>query len=143
MDLEQLLPEIEQLEHMLASGPRPEPSPALRQQVLDSVWSELRCEHRMPKWRLAASVAAAVLVSLTLSLAVAQAAGVVLRQHRSLPSVHQVAKRIEKLSPDLSPEESLRQATLLQIAAEVGCRTKLGDRLGLGNAGAVSQMISE
>ena len=126
--------DLERLERLLACGPRPEPSAALRQRVLGGVQSELHREDVLLRWRCATALAATVLLALGLSLAAVQTTAFALQPRRSPPSVHEVARRLRQLSPDLSPAESVREATLLQIGAEVGCRTKLGDQLGLGNA---------
>ena len=125
----QLPPELERLERFLVSGPRSAPSAALRGRVLEGIRSELHREHTWSKWRFAAALAAALLVDLCLSLAVVQATCFALQQRESHPSVHEVARRIQQLSPDLSPEESLRRAVLVRIGAEMGSRTNLDDVL--------------
>jgi hypothetical protein len=123
----QLPPELEQLERLLASGPRPEPPAALRRRVLGSVGFELHRESLSPRWRFAAAFAATLLVGLGLSLGVLQATSFALQPRPSPPSVYEIARRLQELSPALSREESLRQATLRQIAAEAGGRTPLGE----------------
>jgi hypothetical protein len=123
----QLPPELERLERLLAHGPRPEPSAALRRRVLGSVRAELRSECVLPKWRFAMAFAAILLVGLSLSLSVLQATGFALQQCTSHPSVYEVARRLQQLSPSLSHKESLRQAVLRHMGAEVNCQTPLGD----------------
>jgi hypothetical protein len=131
----QLPPELERLEHFLARGPRARPSAALRQRVMADVRSELHRRVVVPKWRFVAAFAATFLMGVSLSLAVAQATSIALQPRESAPSLREVAKRIRHLSPDLSPEESVRRAMLLEIAARAGCRTSLSDKLGVGNVG--------
>jgi hypothetical protein len=123
----QLSPELERLERLLVGGPRPEPSAALRRRVLGGVKSELRSERILPRWRFAAAFAATLLVGLSLSFGVLQATSFALQQRELSPSVYEVARRLQQLSPGLSREESLRQAVLRQISAEVSCRTPLGE----------------
>jgi hypothetical protein len=105
----------------------PEPSPALRERVLWGVRSQLRREQRASRWRSAAALAATLLLGLGLSLAAGHAAARALGRHDSPPPLHEIARRIQQLSPDLSPEESVRQAMLVSIAAEVGGQPNLGE----------------
>ena len=121
-DLEEL-----ELERLLASGPRPEPSAALRQRVLGSMYAELHREGAWSRWRFAAACAAVLLVGLGLSLGVQQAAGDAFQHAASPPSVAEVARRLQELAPGLSREDSLRQATLRNIVAEVRGQTPLGE----------------
>jgi hypothetical protein len=130
-----LPPDLERLEHLLANGPRPAPSAALRRRVLAGVQSELRRQLISLRWRFAAAFAAAVLAMLSFSLAAAQATSFVQQQHESTPSVREVAKQIQQRSPDISPEESIRRAMLMEIVGRVGCRPTLGNKLNNGNAG--------
>jgi hypothetical protein len=126
----QLPPELERVERFLTCGPRPEPSAALRRRVLSDVRSELRSERVLPRWRLAAAfatLAATLLVAISLLLGVLQATSFALQQRESSPSVYEVARRLQVLSPTLSREESLRQAALRQIGADGSCQTPLGD----------------
>lgn len=131
----QLPHELQRLERYLARGPRPAPSAALQRRVLRGVRSELHNDMRselrgrrtLPTWRLVTAFAASFLVWLSLSLGVLQATGFALQQRDVSLSVSEVAWRLQQLSPGLSREESLRQATLRQIGAEVSCATPLGD----------------
>jgi hypothetical protein len=118
----------------LAGGPKPRPSMAFRQRVLDDMASELRRSRRQQSWRLVASIAASFLLCVSVSLITAQATGFALRQSDSGPSVYEIAGRIQRLLPDISPEESLRRATLLEIAARAGHGTPLGDAVRAGDA---------
>lgn len=126
MEYSRWTPELERLERLLASGPRPEPSAELRRRVLKSVRSELHGECISSKWQSAAAFAATLLVGLGLSLGVLQATSFALQQ-REPPSVFEVARRLQVLAPGLSREDSLRQAALRHIGAEVSGRTTLSD----------------
>jgi hypothetical protein len=127
MENRPLPPELQRLERLLACGPRPEPSGALRQRVLGGVRSELRSKRIVLKWRVAAAVAATLLVGLSLSLGALQAAGFARQQRDVSPNVDEVALRLRQLSPGLSQEESLRQAVLRDIAAESSRQIPPGD----------------
>ncbi len=127
MEILQLPRELERLERLLVCGPRPEPSVALRRRILSSVVSELRSKRNFSRWRFAAAFAAALLVGLSLSLGIPQATVFAMQQRERSPSLCEVAKRLQQLSPGLSREESLRQAVLRQIGAAVNCRTPLGE----------------
>ena len=123
----QLPPELERFERVLACGPRPGPSAALRRRVLSSVQSQLRSERILPRWRFAAAFAATILVGISLSLGALQATSFALQQRESAPSVYEVARRLQQLSPGLSRKESLRLAVLRHISAEANCRTPPGE----------------
>jgi hypothetical protein len=61
-------PELDRLERLLASGPRPEPSPALRERVLNGALCRLRRQQMLLlAWASAATVAATVLLSVGFS----------------------------------------------------------------------------
>jgi hypothetical protein len=139
VELFPLPPELERLERVLMRDPRPQPSMAFRQRVLDGMRFELRRSRRVPRWQLAAACAATFLLSVSLSLAAAQATSFVLQPGQSAPPVREVAKRIQELLPDISPEESLRRATLIEIAAQVGCGTSLGDTVRAASAESVAE----
>ncbi len=130
MENEPLPAELEQLERRLAAGPRPEPPAALRRQVLRSVRAELRPEQFAPWWRFAAAAAAVIFLWLSLSVAVAEVANSALQEREWNPSVKAIAKKIQRISPEFTPEESLREAVLLQIAAESGSRARAGIACG-------------
>lgn len=123
----QLPPELKRLERFLTRGPRPVPSAALRQRVFSNVRSELRSKRISSRWRFGVALAASLLVWLGLSLGAMQATVFALQHHEVSPSVFEVARRLQQLSPNLSREESLRQAVLRNIGAEVNCTTPLGD----------------
>ena len=127
VDNSPLPPELAPVERLLARGPRPEPSAALRRRVLSIVRYELHREPVSPRWRFAAAFAAAVFVGLGLSLGVLQTTSHALQPDPSPPSVYEIARRLQQLSPGLSREESLRQAALRHIGAEASGRTTLGE----------------
>ena len=127
MGILQLPPELERLERHLACGPRLEPSAALRGRVLCGVRSKLRRERVLARWRFAAAIAATLLVGLSLLLGVLQATVFALQQSESPPSVCEVARRLQRLSPGLSRTESLRQAVLRQIGADASGQTPPGE----------------
>jgi hypothetical protein len=119
--------ELERLERLLANGPRPQPSAALRRRVIGRMRCELHSERVLPTWRVAAAFAATLLVGLSLWLGVLQATTVAMQQRDEPPSIEEIARRLRQLSPTLSRPESLRQAVLRQIGAEANCGTPLGD----------------
>jgi len=125
-DLE-LPAELQRLQRLLACGPQPEPSAALRRRVLRGVRTGLCRQRVLPKWRFAAAFAATLLVGLSLSFGVLQATVSAMQQHERPPSVDEVAKRLQQLSPALSREESLRLAALRQISVQYGHETPLGE----------------
>jgi hypothetical protein len=118
-----LPPELERMEWILTRGPRPVPSAALRRRVLGSIRSELHRERLRSKWRLAAAFAATLLLGLSLSLGAVQATSFALQQPEAPPSVAEIARRLQQLSPQLSHEESLRQAMLRGISPETSWPT--------------------
>jgi hypothetical protein len=133
MEDSQLSPELERVERLLAFGPRSAPSMALRRRVLDDVRAEmrrhvldhlrteLRREQVRSSWWFAAACAATLLVGAGLSLSVMHAAGFALRPRASTPTVYDVARRLQQLSPEVSREDSLRQAMLRHVGAEASC----------------------
>jgi hypothetical protein len=123
MDQWQLSDEFDRLECLLASRPRPEPLPNLRERVLGEVRGELRCRRRSRRRRLAAAIAASLLVGVGLSLAVWQGTHHASRRP-PLPSMSQVAEQIQARVPELSREESRRQAVLMTFSLQVGGQGK-------------------
>jgi hypothetical protein len=125
MENAQLPPELDPLKCILACGPQPAPSAALRQRVLAGVRSELHRQHRRSKWRLAAACAATLLMSLSLSVGAGEATSFVLQQRESPLSVNEVARRLRQLAPEISQEKSLHLAMLRHISVESGGSTAL------------------
>jgi len=133
MENSRLSPELERLERLLACGPQPEPSTALRQRVLDDVRAELRQrvldslrmelrrEQKRSNRRFAAACAATLLAGVSLSLGLMHAAGLALQPPASTPTVYDVARQLQQLSPEVSQKNSFVQATLRQIGAEASC----------------------
>jgi hypothetical protein len=147
MENSQRPPELDPIERMLTSGPRPFPSEELRRRVSDSVRAELRKNMfdviRMElrrnnirsKWRFAAAFAATIAVCLIITLGVMRETRHSLRQSQSPQTLDDVAWRLQQISPELSKEESLIQASLRQIGTNAESSTTLGDILGLGSFG--------
>ena len=133
MDNSQFPSELERVEHTLACAPRPEPSAALRRRVLDDVREELRhCvlhrlrvellrQQKRSNRRIAVACAASFLVAVGLSIGAMHEAGVVLKPPASAPTVADVARRIQQLSPQMSERDSLLQATLRQVGPQAAC----------------------
>ena len=131
--------EPERVERLLTFGPRPEPSTALRQRILDDVRAELRRrlldrlrvelfrEQKRSSRRFAVACAATLLVGFSLSIGVMHAAGVALRPPASTPTVREVAWQLQQLSPEVSRRDSFVQATLRQIGPEATCRDILNN----------------
>jgi hypothetical protein len=143
MENEHLTADLERLEGELAAGPRPEPSTALRQRVLRDVRTELhrrvqvelRRDDFLPRWQIAAAAAVIVFVWVGLSFTAAQIAYSALQPREDNPAVSEIARQIQQLSPDFLPDESLREARLLQIAGEVTSRPFFGEELPIGGVG--------
>jgi hypothetical protein len=137
MDNSQYSRELDHLERLLTLGPRPEPSTALRQRVLDDFRAELHHrrlnrlrvqllrEQKRANGRFAVACAVTLLVAVGLSIGVMHAAGIALRPPASAPTVAEVAWQLQQLSPDISPRDSLVQATLRHIGPEATCRDVL------------------
>lgn len=117
MENEQLPPELEQLERDLADRPRLDPPAELRQRVIGGVRAELRRDGPRNGWAFAAAVAAVVLVWLNLSLSATLATDCGPPPHTPAREVGKVAEQIQKLLPELSQREALRQAVLLQAGS--------------------------
>jgi hypothetical protein len=127
--------ELEQFEQLLLREPLAEPSAALRRRVLDDVRAELRQsvldglraelrrEQRRAKWRFASAAAAVLLVGLGLSLSVLQTTSFALQQHESTPTLSDIARQIQQISPQVSQKDSRQQAMLRQIGDEASCGT--------------------
>jgi hypothetical protein len=122
-----LPPELESLECLLADAPQPEPPDALRRRILDGVQTQLRRDRTVRRWRVAAASAAAVLVVIGLSLGALGATSFAFQPREPSPSIYEVARRLQQLSPGLSREESLRQAVLRQIGNSASSQTPLGE----------------
>jgi hypothetical protein len=139
----QLPPDLEQMERLLLREPRAKPSAALRRRVLDDVRAELRQsvldglraelrrERTLSTWRFAAAIAVSLLVSLSLLLSVLQATSFALQQREFAPSLSDIARQIQVISPQVSEKDSLHQAMLRQIGNEASSGT------------AVNRLLSE
>ncbi len=113
-----LPPDLLALERALAARPRPEPSAELRGRVLAAVRRERR-PARAGFPRFAAATAAAALVAINLSASVANDADWGLRWQSDRRDVGEAADRIRELAPDLPDREVVRQAVLLNAAANL------------------------
>ena len=133
--------ELEQVERLLLCEPLAEPSAALRRRVLDDVRAELRQsvleglraelrrEQRRSKWRFVAAAAAVLLVGLGLSLSVLQTTSFALQQREFTPTLSDIARQIQQISPQVSQRDSRRQAMLRQIGDEASCGTAVSKLL--------------
>lgn len=113
-----LHPELEHFERLLTES-RPDPSDALRERVMGDMRSQLRRQRVVRRLRFAGGMAAALLIGVGLSLATGRVTDYY-AQDSQRPSVHALAAEIQKQSPELSPEEAMRRAMLVQIAAQSG-----------------------
>ena len=130
MEKLELPAELEQVERLLMHGRRPMPSVALRQRVFGDVRSELHRRRSRTNWRFAAAFAATLLLGLW--FAAAHATCFALQQRSASSPIRELAVQIRRLTPDISPEEAVRRAMLVEIASQVGCRTPLCDQLDAG-----------
>jgi hypothetical protein len=119
MDQQQLPPELQRLEQELADCPGPAPPAELRQRVMEGVRAELRGRSLRNGWPFAAAVAAAALLWMNLSLSATLATDYNTRPYTSAPPVKEVAEQIQKLLPELSEREALRQAIFLKAGSHL------------------------
>jgi hypothetical protein len=117
MEHQQLPPELQQLQEELLAHPRPDPPANLRQRVMDGVCGELRPNGWRARWAFAASLAAAVLVWVNLSLTATRATDCGLRVGYLPEVVDETTQQIVRLLPQISPEEARREALLLQAGS--------------------------
>jgi hypothetical protein len=120
--------DLEHVERLLAHASGAMPSAALRRRVLANVRTELRGARFGVAWRLAGAVAATIVLCVGISFA-AQAAGFPPRPTELGAPVRELAGQIHRLTPDISPEESVRRALLIEIGNQVGSRTPLSESL--------------
>jgi len=113
----QLSVELQELERALAGRPLPGPSAHLREKVLGDVRRRLPPERVRSRWRFAVAAAAAVLVWLNLSLVATRTTDCGLRPAGPGESIETACRQIEQLLPELSPEQSRRQAILLRAGS--------------------------
>ena len=113
----QLSVELQELERALAGRPLPGPSAHLREKVLGDVRRRLPPDRELARWRFAVAVVATVLLWLNLSLAATRTTDCGLRLDGPGQSIETACLQIEQLVPELSPEQSRREAILLRAAA--------------------------
>jgi len=122
MENGQLSSELEQLERALANRMLPEASAQLRQRVLADVRSKLRAKRRQTNLQFAAVVAAAALLWMNLSMSATQATDFGFRRNlmnESSESIETVARQIQQLAPEFSPEEARREAILMRAGSDM------------------------
>jgi hypothetical protein len=117
MEAWQLSAELEELERALAARPLPGPSARLRQKVRGDVRRRALPERRRSRWRFAVTVAAAALFWLNLSLAATRVTDFGLRRNGPGESIEAACRQLKRLVPELSAEESRRQAILLRAGS--------------------------
>jgi hypothetical protein len=113
----QLSAELQALERALASRSLPGPSADLRQKVLGDVRRRAPLERGRARWRFAVTAAAGALVWLNLSLVATRATDCGLRPTGPGQSIETAGRQIEQLLPELSPQQSRRQAILLRTGS--------------------------
>jgi len=126
MDDWQLAPELQQLERDLANRSRHRASDDLRPRILGDVRSRLRAERSRARWQFALAVAVVVLVWLNLSMSATQATDFGLRLNGPTEPIETIAAQVHQLVPEFSPEETRRQAILLQAGSRLVCYPNLG-----------------
>jgi hypothetical protein len=108
MENEQLPPELQELEHTLASRSLPEPSAELHQRILADVQVQLRAERRSDRWRFAVAVAAVVLIWMNLSMSATQATDFGFSRNVSRASgdsLEQMIAHLDQVAAELPPEQ--------------------------------------
>jgi hypothetical protein len=117
MDDWQLPLELQQLERDLSHRPHRESSAGLRPRILGDVRSRLQAERARARWQFALALAVVVLVWLNLSMSATQATDFGLRLNGPSESIDTIAEQVHRLVPEFSPEETRRQAILLQAGS--------------------------
>lgn len=111
--------ELQWLEQHLAARQCPQPLPSARERFLCSVRAELRRSQAGSRWAFAVAMAATVLVWLNLSLCATQATDCGLKLDGPHQLVGNGAEQIQRLLPDLTPREAMRQTVLLRAGTGV------------------------
>jgi len=114
-----LPPELQRLEQALSARPREQPSDELKQRCLRGIQAELRTQHARSRWTFAVAVAATVLVGLNLSMSASQATDFGFQLGGQQPSLEETAAEVRLLLPEVSPQEAMRHALLLQSGARI------------------------
>src|SRR3974377_1607886 len=94
--------EMERVERLLSRDPRPVPSAAMRRRVLGGVQSQLRRDRMLPKFRFALAFVGRFFLAMNLLLGVLGSNSFALQPSEPNPSVSEVARRLQELSPGLS-----------------------------------------
>ena len=113
----QLSAELQELERALAGRALPGPSAHLREKVLGDVRRRVSSERGKERWQFAVAVVATVLLWLNLSLAATRTTDCGLRLGGPGESIETACRQIEQLLPELSPQQSRRQAILLRAGS--------------------------
>jgi hypothetical protein len=114
--------ELQRLETDLGRRRLPEASSDLPQRILGGLQHRRRVAESQARWQFGLAVAASVLVWMNLSLCATQATNFDLRPRAvvdSEESIETIARQIERLAPDLPPEEVRRQAILMRASANM------------------------
>jgi hypothetical protein len=119
--------ELQQLERDLIEHSRRRTSDDLRPRILGDLRSRLRAEQLRSRWQFALAVALVVLVWMNLSISATQATDFGLRPATPPENVETIAEQIRQLAPELSPEESRREAILMQCSSTLVCYPRLQD----------------
>ena len=119
MDDLNLSPELERLERELAERPWEEPSAALRARVIGGARTELGRQRRQAGWAYAVAAAAAALVWINLSLTATRATDYRLAPGEPDAAVDALACQIRELLPEVSRQEAVRQAVLLESGSKL------------------------
>ena len=129
----QLSAELQELERALAGRPLPGPSAHLREKVLGDVRRRPPPDRGKTRWQFAVAVAATVLLWLNLSLAATRATDCGLRPGGPGQSIETARRQIEELLPELSPEQSRRQAILLRAGSALVLCPDLSSSANISN----------
>ena len=137
-------PELEQLERALVGRRRPAPSPELRDRVMAGVRDELRREWSGTWVALAGSMAAAAVLWLNLLMSTARATDGCLGPDGGHRPIAEVAGRIQRLLPEISKREAMRQAILHEAGLAPCWRPSLSaDPAVRVRMNTVSSLLSE
>jgi hypothetical protein len=112
MNESKLPPDLADVERRLAECPRAQPSAALRQRVLSSLHNERMTRRRRFPWRIAATLAAAVLLSLNLALSLANHPARSGRDRWENADLETIVAGLRQKSPEMTEAEAYWLASL-------------------------------